>query len=77
MAESGNIKNPACSLKDSFCTRRLTRYGKFEVKNFFHGPAALFGGVDIKRRGNPLRLKLEYDANDYSNEAAIAGGVKK
>lgn len=71
MAESGNIKNPACSLKDSFCTRTAsTETGQFEVKNFFHGPAAIFGGVEYQTPWDPLRLKLEYDANDYSNESA-------
>ncbi|MFE8102978.1 YjbH domain-containing protein [Brenneria goodwinii] len=78
MAESGNIKNPACSLKDSFCTRTAnTDTGKFEVKNFFHGPAALFGGVEYQTPWDPLRLKLEYDANDYSNEAADRGRSEK
>ncbi|MEC5317835.1 YjbH domain-containing protein [Brenneria populi subsp. brevivirga] len=71
MAESGNIKNPACSLKDSFCTRTAsTETGQFEVKNFFHGPAAIFGGVEYQTPWDPLRFKLEYDANDYSNERA-------
>ncbi|MBA0167800.1 YjbH domain-containing protein [Pectobacterium sp. CFBP8739] len=71
MAESGNIKNPACTLKASFCSRtESTETGQFEVGNFFHGPAALFGGVEYQTPWDPLRLKLEYDGNDYSNEAA-------
>lgn len=78
MAESGNVKNPACSLKDSFCTRTAsTDTGKFEVKNFFHGPAALFGGIEYQTPWNPLRFKLEYDGNDYSNEAADRERSKK
>ncbi|MBQ4771637.1 YjbH domain-containing protein [Pectobacterium versatile] len=74
MAESGNIKNPACSLKASFCNRTENtdtgQTGQFEVGNFFHGPAALFGGVEYQTPWDPLRLKLEYDGNDYSREAA-------
>ncbi|MDX5627781.1 MULTISPECIES: YjbH domain-containing protein [unclassified Brenneria] len=78
MAESGNIKNPACSLKESFCTRTAsTETGQFEVKNFFHGPAAIFGGVEYQTPWDPLRLKLEYDGNDYSNEAADRGRREK
>ncbi|MBA5237981.1 YjbH domain-containing protein [Pectobacterium aroidearum] len=76
MAESGNIKNPACSLKASFCTRtQNTETGQFEVGNFFHGTAALFGGIEYQTPWDPLRLKLEYDSNDYSSEAA--GTIKQ
>ena len=78
MAESGNIKNPACEFKDSFCTRTSNQQtGQFEVKNFFHGPAALFGGIEYQTPWNPLRFKLEYDGNDYSDEAADRGRTKK
>ncbi|PWC13648.1 YjbH domain-containing protein [Brenneria roseae subsp. americana] len=80
MAESGNIKNPACSLKDSFCQRSdsyKTGGGQFEVKNFFHGPAALFAGIEYQTPWDPLRLKLEYEGNDYSNEAADRGRSEK
>lgn len=73
MAESGNIKNPACELKASFCQRN-TSYsgsgGQFELGSMFHGPAALFGGVEYQTPWSPLRFKLEYDGNDYSNEPA-------
>ncbi|MCW2482709.1 YjbH domain-containing protein, partial [Candidatus Symbiopectobacterium sp. NZEC135] len=67
MAESGNIKNPACEFKTSFCQRGgsyKTGGGQFEVGNLFHGPAALFGGVEYQTPWNPLRFKLEYDGND-------------
>lgn len=71
MAESGNIKNPACSFADNFCQRTTNNEtGQFEVGNFFHGPAALYGGVEYQTPWNPLRLKLEYDGNDYSHETA-------
>ncbi|WP_421306165.1 YjbH domain-containing protein [Aeromonas veronii] len=73
MAESGNIKNPLCEYKDSWCQRNSGYSGsggKFEVDSFFHGPAALFGGVEYQTPWQPLRLKLEYDGNDYSKEFA-------
>ena len=72
MAESGNINNPFCSYKDSFCQRSgFTGVpGDFEFGNLFHGPAALFGGIEYQTPWQPLRLKLEYDGNDYSQEFA-------
>ncbi|ACT07665.1 protein of unknown function DUF940 membrane lipoprotein putative [Dickeya chrysanthemi Ech1591] len=71
MAQSGNITNPACRLASGFCTRTAsTTTGQFAVKNFFHGPAALFAGLEYQTPWDPLRVKLEYDGNDYSQEAA-------
>ncbi|MCS3831932.1 hypothetical protein HNP10_000647 [Aeromonas veronii] len=73
MAESGNVKNPFCEYKDSWCQRNNSfsgNGGKFEFDSLFHGPAALFGGVEYQTPWQPLRLKLEYDGNDYSNEFA-------
>ncbi|MBE8735422.1 YjbH domain-containing protein [Aeromonas veronii] len=73
MAESGNIKNPFCEYKDRWCQRNNSysgNGGKFEVDSLFHGPAALFGGVEYQTPWQPLRLKLEYDGNDYSKEFA-------
>ncbi|KHN54676.1 YjbH domain-containing protein [Pectobacterium fontis] len=78
MAESGNIKNPACSFKASFCQRSTSFKaggGQFEFENFFHGSAALFGGIEYQTPWDPLRLKLEYDGNDYSSE--FAGAIKQ
>lgn len=73
MAESGNVTNPFCEYKDSWCQRNAGYAGsggKFEVDSLFHGPAALFGGVEYQTSWQPLRLKLEYDGNDYSKEFA-------
>lgn len=73
MAESGNIKNPFCEYKDSWCQRNSGYSGsggKFDVDSLFHGPAAIFGGIEYQTPWQPLRLKLEYDGNDYSKEFA-------
>lgn len=73
MGESGNIKNPFCSVADDWCIRDSSfsgRGGQFEFGKMFHGPAALFGGIEYQTPWQPLRLKLEYDGNDYSNESA-------
>ncbi|UCM43839.1 YjbH domain-containing protein [Aeromonas dhakensis] len=71
MGESGNITNPFCRWKDDWCGRDGSYSGgggKFETGNMFHGNSALFGGVEYQTPWQPLRLKLEYDGNDYSNE---------
>ncbi|MFW2330424.1 MULTISPECIES: YjbH domain-containing protein [Aeromonas] len=73
MAESGNINNPFCEYKDTWCQRNDSysgNGGKFELDSLFHGPAAFFGGVEYQTPWLPLRLKLEYDGNDYSKEFA-------
>lgn len=80
MAESGNINNPFCEIKDSWCQRNQGvsgSGGKFEWNSLFHGTTALFGGVEYQTPWHPLRLKLEYDGNDYSREFAASYGPLK
>lgn len=75
--QRGNISNPFCQLSDSWCVRDTSvsgRGGKFQLNKLFHGPSAIFGGVEYQTPWQPLRLKLEYDGNDYSNE--FAGDIK-
>lgn len=69
----GNISNPFCEVAGGFCERpqgTLGSGGKFDVNKMFRGPAALFGGVEYQTPWQPLRLKLEYDSNDYVNDVA-------
>ncbi|MCO4198580.1 YjbH domain-containing protein [Aeromonas hydrophila] len=80
MAESGNINNPFCEIKDSWCQRDQGvsgSGGKFEWNSLFHGATALFGGAEYQTPWHPLRLKLEYDGNDYSREYAASYGPLK
>ncbi|MGL5487002.1 MAG: YjbH domain-containing protein [Shewanella sp.] len=80
MAESGNINNPFCEIKDSWCQRNQGvsgNGGKFGWNSLFHGTAALFGGIEYQTPWHPLRLKLEYDGNDYSREFAVSYGPLK
>lgn len=73
MGQSGNIKNPFCEAREAWCQRDdgfSGSGGKFEFGSLFHGPAALFGGIEYQTPWQPLRLKLEYDGNDYSHESA-------
>ena len=70
---SDNISNPFCELNDTFCERdsgMSGRGGQTEYDKWFRGPAALFGGVEWQTPHEPLRVKVEYDGNDYSRDRA-------
>ncbi|ANR79696.1 hypothetical protein BBB57_16455 [Kosakonia sacchari] len=72
LGTSGNIKNPLCSYDEKYCTRD-TRYkaaGSTDTSQMFRGPTALFGGVEYQTPWNPLRLKLEYEGNNYQQDFA-------
>ena len=69
----GNISNPFCEVADKYCSRPSRSNnpaGSFEIQRLFKGPAALFGGVEYQTPWQPLRLKLEYDSNNYVNDKA-------
>ncbi|CAI8806636.1 YjbH domain-containing protein [Kosakonia quasisacchari] len=72
LGTSGNIKNPLCSYDVKYCTRD-TSYkaaGSTDTSQMFRGPTALFGGVEYQTPWNPLRLKLEYEGNNYQQDFA-------
>ncbi|RWR03119.1 membrane protein [[Pantoea] beijingensis] len=76
IGNSGTIKNPFCEAKDSYCDRGGSRSaGAISGKDMFHGPTALFGGVEYQTPWQPLRLKLEYEGNDYQGD--FAGKLKQ
>ncbi len=77
LGNSGNISNPFCEAKDSFCQRNNTHRtaGSFNGGDFFHGPASVFGGVEYQTPWQPLRLKAEYEGNNY--EGDFAGRLKQ
>ncbi|WP_130833299.1 YjbH domain-containing protein [[Erwinia] mediterraneensis] len=71
LGNSGSITNPFCSYSDSFCNRSGNgTAGSIDGSQMFHGPAALFGGVEYQTPWQPLRLKLEYEGNDYQSDFA-------
>ncbi|MCC5824639.1 YjbH domain-containing protein [Alkalimonas sp.] len=73
LGAAGNTRNPFCDLRDSFCQRPTGfsgQGGKIDYQQFFKGPASLFGGVEYQTPWQPLRLKLEYEGNDYSRDRA-------
>lgn len=68
----GHIKNPLASLSDRFKARQreVGRGGTVSTSSFFSGERiALFGGINYQTPIPGLTLKLEYDGNDYSQEA--------
>ncbi|WP_100637735.1 YjbH domain-containing protein [Marinomonas sp. ef1] len=75
----GNISNPLCNAADRFCNR-ISGYsdngGSIDYDRWFTGPASLFAGVEYQTPYEPLRLKLEYDGNNYSQDYPVTrGGV--
>ena len=68
----GHFKNPLASLSDRFKSRdsEVGRGGTVSTTSFFSGErVALFGGINYQTPIPGLTLKLEYDGNDYSQEA--------
>jgi hypothetical protein len=73
LGSKDNISNPFCDLKDSFCNRPggfSGSGGKIDYQKFFKGPASLYGGIEYQTPWVPLRLKLEYDGNNYQQDRA-------
>ncbi|WP_113906551.1 YjbH domain-containing protein [Aliidiomarina celeris] len=68
--------NPFCEVSDRYCDRNYDssdfsgRGGIPETEKWFTGPAAIFGGVEYQTPFPGLRLKLELEGNDYSQEFA-------
>lgn len=73
LGSAGNISNPLCEISDSYCQRPggfSGLGGKIDYQRFFKGDASIFGGVEYQTPWQPLRLKLEYEGNDYSRDRA-------
>lgn len=80
LGQRNNIKNPICDYSENFCTRNTgtkDNGGSIDYQRWFHGNTALYGGIEYQSLYTPLRFKLEYDGNDYSQDAPVTrGGVK-
>lgn len=73
LGRSGNINNPFCEIADSYCERPggfQGQGGSFEYDEWFKGNASIYGGVEYQTPWAPLIVKVEYDGNDYSDEAS-------
>lgn len=74
LGSAGNITNPLCRLRDSFCARSsdFGQGGKISYDSFFKGSASVYGGIEYQTPWQPLRLKLEYEGNNYVDDFAGA-----
>ncbi|OIQ25360.1 YjbH domain-containing protein [uncultured Vibrio sp.] len=45
--------------------------GSLDIDRMFSGCSALFGGIEYQTPYQPLRLKVEYDGNDYSSDFPV------
>lgn len=72
LGTSGNATNPFCSYSDKYCYRdnSYRKAGSIDGSQMFHGPAAYFGGIEYQTPWQPLRLKLEYEGNNYQQDFA-------
>lgn len=77
LGTSGNVENPFCEISSKYCVRGNNNNpaGSFNTSDFFHGPSSVFGGVEYQTPWQPLRLKLEYEGNNYKND--FAGDLKQ
>lgn len=48
--------------------------GNVDFQRWFTGCVGVFGGVSYQTPYQPLSLKLEYDANDFSNDRPVKAG---
>ncbi len=77
MGNSGNLSGDKANSID--CGRDTSFKGKggsVEFERWFTGCSAVFGGVEYQSPWAPLRLKAEYDGNDYVSDFPVTrGGV--
>ena len=73
----GNISNPLCSAANRFCDR-ISGFsdngGSIGYDRWFTGPSSIFGGIEYQTPYEPLRLKIEYDGNNYSQDRPVTSG---
>ncbi|MFA0413280.1 YjbH domain-containing protein [Vibrio renipiscarius] len=74
LGQSGNVTNPFCKASDAYCDRG-DEYkgagGSVDYERWFKGPASFFGGIEYQTPFDPLRVKIEYEGNDYSQDFPI------
>ena len=73
LGSGGNITNPFCKLSDGYCERPggfSGNGGKIDYQRFYKGPASVFAGLEYQTPWQPLKLKLEYEGNNYTKDRA-------
>ncbi|WP_456296382.1 YjbH domain-containing protein [Vibrio sp. AK197] len=79
LGQRGNISNPICHFKASFCSRPngyKGTGGSIDSERWFKDPASVFGGIEYQTPYEPLRIKVEYEGNDYSQDFPYVQGGK-
>lgn len=72
LGHRGNLDNPLGAVANRFKDRTkatVGQGGEASIDTWFTGPTSLFGGVQWHSPYQPLSVKVEYDGNDYKNEA--------
>lgn len=68
----GDLDNPLGLISDRFDDRPNTatveEAGNVSTGSYFRGPIGFFGGVEYQTPWDPLKLKVEFDGNDYQLE---------
>ncbi len=75
MGNSGNLSGDKTNSND--CGRDTSYKGKggsVDFERWFTGCSAVFGGVEYQSPWAPLRLKAEYDGNDYISDFPVTRG---
>ena len=75
IGNSANLTGDKTSSND--CNRNTEYKGKggsVDFDRWFSGCSAVFGGVEYQSPWQPLRLKVEYDSNDYASDFPVTRG---
>lgn len=67
LGKRNSFTNPLSLIWDKFKYRDRNAID-FSSLSYFHGDMAIFGGIEYQTMWNRLKLKLEYDSNNYENE---------
>ncbi|MCG7588296.1 YjbH domain-containing protein [Photobacterium sp. OFAV2-7] len=75
IGNSANLTGDKTASND--CNRNTEYKGKggsVDFDRWFSGCSAVFGGVEYQSPWQPLRLKVEYDGNDYASDFPVTQG---
>ncbi|MCC2606404.1 YjbH domain-containing protein [Planctobacterium marinum] len=76
LGNAGSVSNPFCDIADRFCERKGfggfgdDQGGQINFDDFFSGNTSLIAGLEYQTPWEPLRVKIEYEGNDYTRERA-------
>ncbi|MGI2024354.1 YjbH domain-containing protein [Shewanella glacialipiscicola] len=78
IGNSGNLTSDKKDLNNN-CDRDTSvggKGGEVDYQRWFKGCAALYGGIEYQTPWEPLRVKVEYDGNDYQSDfPVVRGGI--